>query len=96
MRLLVLFFVLLGLTACEDTFAVNRPNQLSKYILSSATGYVTVPQDGQYGSIAFPGSGMKVTAIVGAAFRKHMAKVVEGTAQRVIARLRRRRRVQPM
>lgn len=55
MRLLVLFFVLLGLTACEDTFAVNRPNQLSKYILSSATGYVTVPQDGRFGAIAYLG-----------------------------------------
>ena len=80
MRFLVLVFVLLGLAACEDTFAVDRPNQFSKYIVPSATGYVSVPPDGQYEQITFPGSGQTVAYDVTEAFARHMAKVVTGKA----------------
>jgi len=79
MRFLVLVVVLFGLAACEDTYAVKRPNQISKYMLMSATAYVSMPPDGEYGRFTFPGTGMKVTNAVAAAFSRHLAKVVTAT-----------------
>ena len=74
-RIVVLIFVLLGLAACEDTFAVKRPNQLSKYILTSATAYVSVPPDAQFGQIDYHSSGKFVAYVVASAFSEHLANV---------------------
>jgi len=84
MRFLVLVLVLLGLTACEDTFSVDRPNQISQYMHRSATGYVSVPPDGEFGQMTFPGSGMTVSEAVMAAFAKHLSKVVIAKAPQTL------------
>jgi hypothetical protein len=84
MRFLVLVVVLLGLAACEDTFAVKRPNQISQYMLKSATGYVSVPPDGRYGHTVYHGSGRTVADAVAAAFGKHLAKVEEADMPRTV------------
>lgn len=84
MRFLVLVLILLGLSACEDTFAVKRPNQISQYMLKSATGYVSVPPDGEYGNMTFPGSGMTVADAVTVAFARHLNKVVTAKAPQTL------------
>lgn len=84
MRFLVLVLVLIGLAACEDTFSVKRPNQISQYIVPSATGYVSVPPDGEYSPFTFTGSGMKVSDAVTAAFARHLAKVVTAKAPQTL------------
>ena len=84
MRFLVLVLVLLGLSACEDTYSVKRPNQISQYMLKSATGYVSVPPDGTYGDMTFPGSGATVSNAVAAAFSRHLAKVVKAPAPQTL------------
>jgi hypothetical protein len=80
MRAIFLILALLGVAACADTHAINRTNQISKKLTPSATGYVSVPTDGRYGTAVYAGSGLMSTQIVAAAFARHLQRVEQAAA----------------
>jgi hypothetical protein len=78
MRTLILIIALLGLAACE-TYAVDRPNQISQRLAPAATAYVSVPPDGKYGKTVYAGSGAMAAQIVAAAFSRHFDHIEQAS-----------------
>jgi len=68
------------LYACADT---TRVTQDSKYdqisIAPTSTAYVSVPEDGQYGTKNYSGSGSSVASIIRASLLVHLVQANVGT-----------------
>jgi hypothetical protein len=84
MRTVILVLAALGLAACVDTHAVERPMQISKRIAPTATAYVSVPPDATMGAFYFVGSGQAAADAVAAAFARHMPNLVRADAPQTL------------
>jgi hypothetical protein len=84
MRTVILVLAALGLAACVDTHAVERPIQISKRIVPTAIAYVSVPPDATMGDSYFPGSGAAAASVVADAFARHMPKIERAEAPQTL------------
>lgn len=80
-----LVIIVLLLLGCADTHSLVKTagTQIQK-LDAAKTVYVSVPEDGRYGSTGYPGSGQMVTQIIAAEFSKRASRVETGTRVEVL------------
>jgi curli biogenesis system outer membrane secretion channel CsgG len=77
MNRLVIVFSILVLTSCADSYTVKRSTKYEEAKLNDeSSAYVSLPEDGVYGTINYNGSGATSAQIVKYALLKHMVNVV--------------------
>jgi hypothetical protein len=66
------------LSGCADTHQLTRATGKGLAPAQHASAYVSLPRDGQFGHIAYPGSGALTAQAVAAAFSPYFEKVIVG------------------
>lgn len=75
-----LFFIaLLALSGCAGTADIKYSKKGGPKLLPTDTAYISVPNDGRYGSKIYAGSGTAVTQITAGALSKYMSRVETGS-----------------
>ncbi|WP_417535336.1 DUF4823 domain-containing protein [Methylophaga sp.] len=80
MKTLTFIFLSLFLCSCADTAKITPDIAYKSVTLDkSHSVYISLPEDGVYGDKVYNGSGATVSAIVRAAFLKHLVQVESST-----------------
>jgi hypothetical protein len=66
------------LAGCADTHQLTRAKGKGLINTQHASAYVSIPKDGNFGQIVYPGSGSLTAQAVAAAFSPYFEKVVVG------------------
>lgn len=77
-KLIILFVFVLGACADSHTLVKTGGNTSSAKLSADKSIYISLPEDGRYGTKVYPGSGHLVTQIIAAEFSKKTHKVESG------------------
>jgi len=80
-RYLAVILLSVALWGCVSKYRVDTYAAPTTHISKDASFYVTLPEDGQYGGTAYPGSGAATAQAERAALLAHVDKVVIGTTK---------------
>ncbi|MCU7844307.1 MAG: DUF4823 domain-containing protein [Candidatus Thiodiazotropha sp. (ex Monitilora ramsayi)] len=78
MRFIVFLASLFFLSGCADSHQLMRTVNSSVKLERSASVYIAVPRDGQYGQTMYQGSGVNTSQIILLEFLKYIASVQTG------------------
>jgi len=80
LRFLLILAAVVFLTACADSHQLLRTNNTAIKLDSSKSIYISIPMDGRYERINYPGSGINTAQILLIAFAKYSGTVQTGHA----------------